>query len=475
MSLQKRRLRHLFWVFFEKFGVVGLSIVSFLLYAKFLTPAELGIGVLLLSLVELASRFLITIVDNSMIRLETITEQNDGTAFWSLLFVSLIFSLILFACYSLYFEKASIVLAGAIAVLLIPLQAMSRVHIVHLRRRKAFRQLANRAIVGKIVGMSAGIACAVKGFGEFALVTQSVIMSLTSTVLLFVAEKRHLPFVFDKLWIKEQLSIGVPASLKVMNQSVYSKGVIILIELFLGTAALGYYNFAYRMVELPRGAIVGALMGYANPVFSMRARQGENVNAFFLQCTKLGLIFFLPLFFGLSLIAHDMLFVLFGDKWLPSATLLSGIAILTAFNTLFLFLPSLLVALGKTRRALNGQIFSTFASLIILLVLLPNLGLLAVLVALSVRVIIMVAVNMHATLTVLGMSYMALVRPMSVGLVASLMMWGCVNLFQYSIVLHDTYTSLLANMLFGCGIYIAVLIILNRQIVSEVGQFLSKK
>ncbi|MDU0355990.1 oligosaccharide flippase family protein [Paraglaciecola aquimarina] len=364
MSLLSKRLNRLFWVFFEKFGLIGLSIISFVVYAKYLTPSELGLGILLLSMIEFWAMFLIAIVDSSMIRLKEITKENDGTTFWLLLIVSSLIAAITFGGYYLYFDDDIALWAGLIAVVYLPIQTVTRVHIVHLRRQKSFKALANRTIFGKVCGMAVGICLAVSGMGAFAVVSQSAVMGLVSTIFLMYFERRPLPLIIDLKWAKEQFYVGLPASLKATNLNLFTKGTIFIIESFLGTAAVGFYNFANRLVELPRGAIVTALMGYAHPVFSDKNNRGESLESFFISSTKIALLFTMPMFVGLSLIAGPLISELFDDKWMPSIDILAGIAILTAFNMYFMFLPSVFVAKGQTKLGLKGQIGTSILALL---------------------------------------------------------------------------------------------------------------
>nr|WP_136250258.1 oligosaccharide flippase family protein [Ningiella ruwaisensis] len=473
-TLVKNRFIRLFWVFFEKFGLVFLSIISFLIYAKYLTPTQLGIGVLLLTVVEFISKFLIAVVDSSMIRLDAITQEQDGTAFWTLLLVSGIFSVLIFLAYYAYFDENIVILAGLVAVFLIPLQSASRVHIVHLRRKKKFRSLANRTILGKIVGMIVGITLAVKGYGEFAIVSQAVAMAFSSTLLLLIIEKRSLPFSFEKDWLHEQLRIGIPASLKVLNTSLYTKGTILIIEGTLGTAAVGFYNFANRLVELPRSAIVTALMGYANPVYSQRFHAGHDLKEFFLQSTKLGLIFIAPFFVGLAAVADELLFILFGDKWAPSTPILIGIALLTVINLYFLFLPSVLVAYGKTKFALRGQLVSTAVALICLYFLAPKLGLLAVIVALALRVIGLSLANLTAVDRIYPNSFTALFKVLFPSSFASFLMFLVIYFGKpYITFTQSSLLNLLTLIIVGAFIYTVAILLMESKLIRQLKGFIS--
>ncbi|MDO6838786.1 oligosaccharide flippase family protein [Paraglaciecola chathamensis] len=474
MSVLSTRLNRLFWVFFEKFGLIGLSIISFLVYAKYLTPAELGLGILLMSMIEFWGMFLIAIVDSSMIRLKEITQENDGTTFWLLLIVSTLLAALTFGGYYLYFDDPVALWAGAIAVLYLPIQSVTRLHIVHLRRKKSFKKLANRTIFGKVCGMTVGIWLAMSGFGAFAVVSQSTVMAFVSTTFLLYFERRALPLIIDFKWAKEQFIVGFPASIKVTNLNLYTKGTIFVIESFLGTAAVGFYNFANRLVELPRAAIVTSLMGYAHPVFAAKRNRGESLETFYLLSTKIALLVIMPMFVGLALIAEPLILELFEEKWLPSVDILAGIAVLTAFNMYFMFLPSVLVAAGQTRHGLKGQIFSSILALSVLALTIDDLGLIAVLYALATRVATVIVVNFYAMSKVLVDIKNSFIKSCAFSTLASISMWITTKLVMQLITLNNNWLEMGVCVFVASLTYCCTYFLLDRKIVSEIKTFFSK-
>lgn len=476
MSIAKTRISRLFWVFFEKFGIVILSTVSFFIYALFLTPEQLGVGVLLLSIVEFCSMFIIAAVDSSMIRQKDISKEQDGTAFWFLLSLSVLLStIVFFGYYYLIVDTTIIFIAALIVVFLIPLQSMIRVQIIHIRRRKAFRKLASVMLLSKVVGISIGIALAMLGFGELALVVQSVSMAFISLVIIFISEKRAFPFAFEAEWLKAQITIGTPSAIKAMSTNLYNKGLIVLIEVSLGTAAVGFYNFANRLIELPRVAILSALMGYANPVFSQRNNSGRDTASFFLQCTNIGITFVLPIFVGLSIVGADVITLLFGNKWDSSISLFIAIALLTAINIVFLFLPSVLVAHGKTAYGLKGQIVGNIIALLVFYLLVDDYLLNAVIGALFVRVLIYFFVNLYACLKATQIKPLTFFAVIYKQFFACILMWVLTNLAISYMAIEPLAMRITSEILIGGFVYIIVLLSLNPSVFSQVKDFLNAK
>ncbi|TKB05211.1 hypothetical protein E5672_03775 [Alteromonas portus] len=467
------RILHLFWVFFEKFGLVLLSVFSFLIYAKFLSPEQMGIGILLLAAVEFFAMFVIALVDNSIIRLNKITTQQDGCIFWGLLLVSLIISSLIYLGYLLYFNDNRILLVGFLAVCSLPFQISVRLHIVHMRLKRQFKKLAQRTIFGKILGMLAGIYLAVGGYGDFSIVVQTLVMAISSALMIFVLEPRRLPFDFDKKFIYEQLLVGVPSSIKAINVTLFMKGLVVLIETTLGTAAVGFYNFASRLVELPRTALTSALMGYANPVFSKRRNEGKSINTLFIDSTRFSILLIMPFFVGMSVMSESIIELLFSDKWAPSSLLLQGIAAVTSLNLFFLFLPSTLVALGKTKLGLKGQIFSSAIGLLFTALTVYEYGLIAIIFGLIVRTISSNIVNFYVLKKVLDITFFEFIKCFTTPITGAISIVVSIAISREILVVHSLLLETTIEVIIGMLAYLLSVFLMNKKVVKEFKIFLN--
>lgn len=474
MSLLKNRIINILWVTAEKFGLVILSVFSFFIYAKLLTPEQIGLGILLLAGVEFCSMLIIAAIESSLIKLKSISADQDGTLFWSVLFLSFLLSALIYGCYWLYFDDSSTRFVALLAVLALPFLLGGRVHIVHMRKQKQFKKLAHRTIVGKLAGMGAGIGLAIYGAGSYAIVVQTLVMAITSLLLIMAFERRYLPLTFDRNFLVEMSKLGIPASLKMMNNNLFMKGLVIVIEVKLGTVAVGFYNFANRLIELPRSAIISTILSYANPVFSDRKNRGLELEDFYLKSTKIGLLVIFPFFIGLNLVCDTLVHLLFGDKWSDSIPLLKGLAIITTFSLFFMALPSALIANGKTKLGLKGHMASSVIALVATIISIPYLGLMGVLVGAAIRVFIISAVNYVVMLKVLNVKFKNWFSCIFPSMFSALIMWCTTEFTHRTFNLGEDFLALNVTIFVAFFVYVISVITLDRKIVSEIKLFLSK-
>ena len=87
--MANHRLVKLIWIFTEKFGLIFLSMITFVAYARLLSPTELGVGTVIIAIVELIGMMYSSVLEDPLVRLERLEDKHIATAFWASVLVSL--------------------------------------------------------------------------------------------------------------------------------------------------------------------------------------------------------------------------------------------------------------------------------------------------------------------------------------------------------------------------------------------------
>lgn len=467
----KHRLARLFWIFIEKFGLVLLSVVSFFVYALVLTPEQLGLGVIILGAVELITLLNTSTFDSAFTRLDKITSRQDGSLFWGGISIALLCALGINLMTLWYSGDPDVGMLMLIASLILPLQMASRVHVAHMRRDGNFKALAKRTLAGKLLGMLAGISAAYAGWGPWAIILQAVIMQSVATTVLLCTERRPLPYQVDWRFIRELAVIGIPVAIKAMSWNLMNRGVILVLGMTAGAAAVGYFNLANRLIELPRTAIFSGLMSYALPVFARRQRDLTALREFYYQATQLSLIVLAPLFVGLALMAEDVLVLIFADKWLASVVILQVLAVVASIGFVFLYTSSLLVALKQQAITLRAEITGTLLALLVVFVLGQQLGAVAGAIGMCIRLAFIVPVNSWALNKVLDLSVSQSVQLIKPSLLGCIAMTGLV-LWLQQLSQQPSWLNLVLMSCFGAFVYAVTYTLVHMRWVADLKSFL---
>jgi PST family polysaccharide transporter len=115
------------------------------------------------------------------------------------------------------------------------------------------------------------------------------------------------------------------------------QAVNLLIGSLFGTGVLGYYNVAWRMVQLLCSLTSSAVYHVGFSAFSRLQEDRAAVTRAMLQATRLSCLVGFPLAAGMALLAGPLITVVFGHKWSASVPLLVILALdlIHAFYAMF--------------------------------------------------------------------------------------------------------------------------------------------
>ena len=125
----------------------------------------------------------------------------------------------------------------------------------------------------------------------------------------------------------------------------------LLLANFFGAAIVGYYSFGYRVLSVPVSVITNA-MGQAFLPKAVEALHNNTLDSatrsIFEYILKIALI---PLLL-VSIVAKDVIFIVFGDIWLPAAEFIPWLCFWLFWGLLYSPISGILIVLEKQRDAL---------------------------------------------------------------------------------------------------------------------------
>jgi O-antigen/teichoic acid export membrane protein len=213
-------------------------------------------------------------------------------------------------------------------------------------------------------------------------------MDGVSTLVLMRSERRRIPFLIDRQVLGELLRAGLPVCVNVMSSQTLQRGVNLILGLTAGAHAVGMFNLAMRIIDLPRSAIYNGLMSYALPVFARRSAEPARLIGVIGDSTAISGFVLTPLFFGIALTAKDIILLIFGAKWADAIPLLQVLACTAALGNLALYATTALVAVNRTHLTLKAEVATTLLALVLVYLLGATYGGMAAALALLLRMLL---------------------------------------------------------------------------------------
>lgn len=339
-GLKTRSIKGIAWAAGESGGVALLSLLVFVLLARILDPKDFG-------LVAFAGAFVFTfnlIVAHSfadaIVQRVAVDDDHVETAFWANLAVALGLAGLCHAGAGLAADHLG---EPALAEILpwlswvLPLNALGIVQMALFRREARFKAIAVRALLGRGVGGAVGIGMALGGFGAWSLVGQQLSGAAIAAAAMIVASRWRPRFRFSMPHLRALWGFGFKVSASQLVGGVGEQALNLLVGSLLGSVVLGYFSVAWRVIQLVRSLIAGAVYHVGFNAFARLQQDRTAVARAFLQATRLSCLFGFPIGAGIIVLAGPFIAVVFGAKWGDSVPILSifALELFLAFYAMF--------------------------------------------------------------------------------------------------------------------------------------------
>lgn len=348
------------WKIIDQGLVQGLGLVAAMVLARLIAPAEFGLFAMLILLLVLGDTFAKGGLAMALVQRQDTTADDESTVFWFNMVIASVLAIILYLiapAVATFFEQERLTLILRVLVLDLLLSATITVPIARLTKQLAFQRLALISALSVGGGGLVAIVLAFAGWGVWALVAQLLATSGISLVAILVLERWRPRFVFAWQRFKTLLDFGAfhmgATLMTLMSRQAYT----VFVGKLYTPAALGVFNRAVNTRGLPQNFIGSAYRGVGFPVLARQSGEPAAFQATLRASMVAVMALTLPVMAGLSLVAGDLVPVLFGSNWMgvvPFLQILCIGGIAWALNMVNL---NALSALGEARRVFRLQFF----------------------------------------------------------------------------------------------------------------------
>lgn len=355
MTIRDKVLASVPWALLETVSSAALGVVSMLVLGRFLTPAEFGVAALALAISQYGDLIIGSLLTGAIIRRPDLTERALDTAFWMSVAIGGAAALGCWAAASpiaRFYEQPE--LAGYIAALGVSalLTGGSLLPQALLARQLSLRSLTLRALASRVLVVAASIALAAEGYGAWAIIAGTLMGGVVTVILSWTAGIRRPRLQFSADYCAEFLSFGWPVTARELLSSVVNRVFPLLVGLFHGADALGYLNFATRLVDPIVGILGASAYRLGLPMFSALQAEKPALQRAFQMASGYIFAFVAPALVGLAAVAEDAVPLLFGERWRPAIAIVQILALYNAVLFSRIFVSSCITALGEPRRNL---------------------------------------------------------------------------------------------------------------------------
>lgn len=333
-------VRSLGWTFLARAASESARLLRFVVLARLLAPLDFGlmaIGMFALGCIE---TFTETGFNAALVQKQGDVRPYLDTAFTvqavrGLLLGALLAAASPWVAAFFHVTGAAPVIAALGAIIF--LKGLANPATVLLTRELDFRKVFFWNLSEVLVTLVAAIVLAIQLGSVWALVFSVLAGQAAKTAVSYYVHPYRPRFRFDR---------GKAGRLAAFGKWVFGTNVLVFFSLqgdnafvarFLGAAALGYYNMAFRLAELPRTLLTEIVAQPAYALFSRLQADTEALRRAYFRAFRV--LFVLALLMGTGIYVSAPLIVLLalGQKWLPIVPALRVLVIAACIRSLVAF------------------------------------------------------------------------------------------------------------------------------------------
>lgn len=339
MSLTKKVTGGVAWLTVAQVIRRGSGLIITAILARLLSPEDFGLIALVSIAVNVVSIFGDAGIGSALVQRAEVSDDHLTTAFWlsNIFSIALAFlGVVLAYPFALFFKEPRIVPLLMVMMLVLPLNALGMVSDVILQRRLEFRRMATIEWMSSLIAGFLGVALALGGAGVWALIAQTIAVSIVSTCSKLYATQWAPSFTFSIEHARNLLSFSVSVIGCAVINFVGSNVDNMIIGGALGVKALGYYTIAYSLVLMPGASIGGMISRVMFPALASLQNDMARLRYGYLRMLRLVASATFPLIFGLGAVAPLFVKTIYGEQWnqvIPLLQVLVVIGIFQAINT----------------------------------------------------------------------------------------------------------------------------------------------
>lgn len=358
MTVNRRATaRSLVWSTAENGGLALISFVSLIVYLRLLSASDFGLYAAALALVEVLGVIVTMLFHNALVQRPEITERHYDTAFCATLLLSLVMALACWALAPLFAQllhRPNAVAVLAWMALVFPCSGVSATLVARQRRDLEFRSLAIRSLIGRVVGGGIGIAAACLGAGLWSLVLQQILIAAISSAVLWMSAARRPRLRFGYAEFRQLIGFGALSVSALLLSTSIRRIYTLIASVLLGVETAGYLNLSFRVVDVFWAIAATAVSQVALPMLAGLQANPARFKRAYQFSTQFSCLVLYPCFVGLGAVAPDVIELLFGRRWLPSAPYAMVLGFLVLVQAPRLLITPVLTALGRPRDPLLG-------------------------------------------------------------------------------------------------------------------------
>lgn len=298
------------WTLLNKLTVYPLQVFYGMVLARLLTPTEMGIVGLTAIFFAIAGTLQNAGFGAALIRKLDRTEEDCSTVFWFNVVMSFILSGILFLLapwFVEFYHQQELLWLTRVSAILMFVCSSGGVHWTLYSARRDFKTPAIIGVCTTFVSLPLCLILAYRGWGVWALMTQNIVSSLLSLIIIWIVSPWKPRLVFSKKSFKELFGFGSKLAASAVLDTAFNQAHSFLIGKVYSPAQLAYYQRGGHLAAVGPQTACGMIGQVTYPILATLQHDNERLKQVYRQYLRL---------FTMVIVWGSMLMAAMADSWI---------------------------------------------------------------------------------------------------------------------------------------------------------------
>ena len=370
-TLKQKVVRGSLWSLLEKFGRLFVGFGVTLILARLLTPADYGVVALLTIFIAISGSLIDAGFGDALVQKKDATELDFNSVFYLSLALSSVFYLILFFSASFiakFYSQPILVPILRVLALTLILNSINSIQNAELTRNLLFDKSFKISLIGLSANAAIGVSLAFLGYGPWAIVWSQVGGGLVGVVSRWFIIAWRPKLMFSWKSVRALFHFGWKVTCVSLIDKTYVNLYGLLIGKLYSPADLAIVNKGKNLPSIFMTAVNGTINGVAFPAMAQLQDQMDKVRLGMRKMLLCSTFFVFPMMVGLAVCAPSVVFLMFGENWLPCVPYVQIACFSFAvypFHTINIFT---LLALGHSDVFLKLEIIKKIVGLVLMVI-----------------------------------------------------------------------------------------------------------
>ncbi len=359
---------------------------------------------------------------------------------------------------------APVIMALSVALLL---SGVNAIPLAVMQQQLQYRLLASIDFGKTIAQASTVLLCALLGFRYWSLAIGLIVGHFVAAAW----TRRYVrirPLRPDLAAIGPTLDYASHLVVSSLAWYLYSNADFAVVGRVAGLSALGYYQFAWNVAQLPGEKLANVLQAVVLPFFGSIGDDRAALKHYFLILSELLVSVMLPVLFGFALVSPIAVPLIFGAKWAASVPIMQVLVVCAALGSVSMLSQHVLGATGQAKVTARLNVAALVGLPLGFIVAAKLSGPLAVACVWLIAQPLLVGVPLVALKQTIGLSIREYFSNLRGPFISSLLMTAAV--LAVRVLMHDVapIVQLLVLSCTGAAVYIASFFLLFRSRIDAI-------